>query len=785
MKLEQLPKVLQKIIIAIISFIAPFIVIFAIWPWIFAKKFNPITNIFLSYSNLIFDWKEILWIVLIAFAFSFIFYFIIHFFEKHNKKLFSKELNKSFMLYDEIEKIGSQEEFRNLFLVQKDKIKNSAKKNKNPNPEKPGWVIKTTNQGKNKAPTFYISANSHAFILGDTRSGKTQKFIIPTIKYNIHIQNPDLRPNLMVVDPKGELFTSLSKEIQNQGYEIVLLDFQNLGKSRGINFLAPIWDKFHQPYQNEAEKLQNYDVASNWLQKSIESIHEWETGGKDNFWSSQAKNILYAVGWYLLLYSNIDKEFTREKYVYANFIYFLSLDSFTNGSWIEVCKKTDDKLLYTFCQETILPFIKINPETLTSILANATNAMVKFNSLGLKMFSSKDETSFDNLVKQSDIEFKDKFNDKIKPFAVFITFQLDSNIGQLMIPSIINNCYSSLITIASSKPNRKNFRPFLFLGDEFGNLPPIWQMATKMSTAASYGVYFGLVLQNIQQLEKYGKESDTILSNSTLKIYFRSNDLKSLETFVKFAGKKEMIKKSYSTPEKTDKTNQGSSSESLTEENIVTVNKLAQMPPEESWIFITGQKPIHIKSDFAYQIWKDPQKSLESFYSDKESNFNFEFIEFKFENSRRLVNENFASPEKKNLFEGKELEKEISQYLEIWNKYFRRINLEKNRINQRFKRIIEELKKLVNSGSGQHQEILISSEKEKLEINFENQLNKDNLFLNQIQKIEKEINSLNSLLNSTNSWIDDSYKNSIKSQIIKKEMIISQLKNKNKESSHE
>ncbi|ASU14222.1 hypothetical protein CIB43_00311 [Mesomycoplasma hyopneumoniae] len=53
------------------------------------------------------------------------------------------------------------------------------------------------------------------------------------------------------------------------------------------------------------------------------------------------------------------------------------------------------------------------------------------------------------------------------------------------------------------------------------------------------------------------------------------------------------------------------------------------------------------------------------------------------------------------------------------------------------------------------------------------------------KKIEKEINSLNSLLNSTNSWIDDSYKNSIKSQIIKKEMIISQLKNKNKESSHE
>ncbi|WP_337898093.1 type IV secretory system conjugative DNA transfer family protein, partial [Mesomycoplasma ovipneumoniae] len=182
-----------------------------------------------------------------------------------------------------------------------------------------------------------------------------------------------------------------------------------------------------------------------------------------------------------------------------------------------------------------------------------------------------------------------------------------------------------MITIANSKPNRRNFRDFLFLGDEFGNLPSIYQMATKMSTAASYGIYFALVLQNIQQFEKYGKESDTILSNSALKIYFRSNDIKSLETFAKFAGKKDIIKKSYSQPADSKKE---STSSSLSEENIITVNKLAQMPPEESWIFITGLKPIHLKSNFAYEIWQDPQKSLESFYEGKETLFDFSAIEF-------------------------------------------------------------------------------------------------------------------------------------------------------------
>ncbi|WNM14978.1 type IV secretory system conjugative DNA transfer family protein [Mesomycoplasma ovipneumoniae] len=192
------------------------------------------------------------------------------------------------------------------------------------------------------------------------------------------------------------------------------------------------------------------------------------------------------------------------------------------GTWIEICKNSNNKELFSFYNEKIAQFISTNPDTLTSILVNAYGAISKFNSIHMKMFSSKDQTNFDELVQQSDPDFKEKFNSNIKPFSVFITFQLDSNIGQLMIPSIINNCYSSLISIANSKPNRRNFRDFLFLGDEFGNLPSVYQMGTKMSTAASYGIYFALVLQNIQQLAKYGKENDTILSNSALKIYFRS-----------------------------------------------------------------------------------------------------------------------------------------------------------------------------------------------------------------------------------------------------------------------
>ncbi|XBE78079.1 type IV secretory system conjugative DNA transfer family protein [Mesomycoplasma ovipneumoniae] len=684
--IKKLPKWGQHVFVGVISYLISFIFTFFVWPFIF--KYN-INNIFETFSLQAQDTLRMIYIILASFLALIVIYPIIWFFINLSNNKFTSELNSDFVFYDEVEKKGSKNEFNKKFLATEEK-------------QDSGWVIKTDLiNTKIKQINFFVSSKSHAFILGDTRSGKTQKFIIPTIKYNIHLKDQNKRPNLMIIDPKGELFTSLSEEIEKQGYETVLLDFQNLGKSRGINFLAPIWDKFHSSYKNESEKLQNYDVASNWLQKTIESIHEWDTNSKDSFWAKQAKEVLYMIGWYLLLYSKVDETFTRERYVFANFSYFLSLEAFRQGPWIQVCKNTDNKELSAFYEEKIAQFISTNPETLTSILVNANGAISKFTAIGLKMFSSQDATDFDKLIKQSDPEFAEQFEGKTRPFALFITFQLDSNLGQLMIPSIINNCYSSLITIANSKSNRRNFRDFLFLGDEFGNLPSIYQMATKMSTAASYGIYFGLVLQNIQQLEKYGKESDTILSNSALKIYFRSNDIKSLETFAKFAGKKDVIKKSYSQLADSKKE---STSSSLSEENIITVNKLAQMPPEESWVFITGLKPIHIKSNFAYEIWQDPQKSLESFYEGKETSFDFSAIEFDFKTkaknlkkarlSKKLEDRPMTNKEAKAKIEPDNKNKILKKRIEFQNEDKKTAVLSKNDSSE--SKDNSEIQKLIN-----------------------------------------------------------------------------------------
>ncbi|WNM15360.1 hypothetical protein [Mesomycoplasma ovipneumoniae] len=172
-------------------------------------------------------------------------------------------------------------------------------------------------------------------------------------------------------------------------------------------------------------------------------------------------------------------------------------------------------------------------------------------------------------------------------------------------------------------------------------------------------------------------------------------------------------------------------------------------------MFVTGLKPIHLKSNFAYEIWNHPQKSLDSFYDDKEVNFNFDFIEFDFEKKLNDESRNFINATQKNTLDQKELDKTITEYSIIYKKYFKKLEIEKNELNNELMKIIDKLKNLVNSSENKSN--LVANKKVKSDLNFK-----------LVEKIEKEINSLNLLLNSDKQWVDDSYKSSIKNQIVKK-----------------
>ncbi len=67
--------------------------------------------------------------------------------------------------------------------------------------------------------------------------------------------------------------------------------------------------------------------------------------------------------------------------------------------------------------------------------------------------------------------------------------------------------------------------PVWFLLDEFGNIPRIPGMDTKLTVAAGRGIRFLLALQDLAQLKKYGDASQTMTGNCDTWLFPRTDDV--------------------------------------------------------------------------------------------------------------------------------------------------------------------------------------------------------------------------------------------------------------------
>ena len=85
-----------------------------------------------------------------------------------------------------------------------------------------GFVIQTIESGSRTFANY--KGGVHCLILGTTGSGKTIRFVIPTMQF---LARSALRPSIVVTDPKGELYFGQSKLFQERGYDVLTLNSIN------------------------------------------------------------------------------------------------------------------------------------------------------------------------------------------------------------------------------------------------------------------------------------------------------------------------------------------------------------------------------------------------------------------------------------------------------------------------------------------------------------------------------------------------------------------------------
>lgn len=340
----------------------------------------------------------------------------------------------------------------------------------------------------------------HTLILGSTGSMKTRLFIMPTV-FTLGLAGE----NMVIADPKGEIYDASSSFLKNKGYEVKVLNLRDMSRSDSWNPLDECF-RLYQEGNTEESLKRAMDFVASLMDPHMKTTN-------DIFWPAAAKQFIEGCVETVIRGSKKVEE--------CNMASVLSFVSFTRGGG----GSSSDSVLRDFV--TKLPpsnSIRQHMETTVCNAPNTMSGILGLVSSGLQPFVSS--KSLQKISARSTIDIH-AFKDPKKKVAVFVLVPDESTTFHFFIASFIKQLYSAAIEDAfkcgGALPRRLNF-----LLDEFANIPRISDMASMITAGRSRNVRFYLVVQSDNQLKiNYGNEAETIKTNCLNWVYLASkeNDL--------------------------------------------------------------------------------------------------------------------------------------------------------------------------------------------------------------------------------------------------------------------
>ena len=123
----------------------------------------------------------------------------------------------------------------------------------------PVWYEKENGKFKD---VYYDNKSPHYVLIGSTGSGKSITVSIPIC---IQFATAKEKHSVVLTDPKAELFKTTGKIFEENGYNVVTIDFRNPTKSSKINIMQPIIDEWkeHCIYDKNMMFFLSYFIKSN------------------------------------------------------------------------------------------------------------------------------------------------------------------------------------------------------------------------------------------------------------------------------------------------------------------------------------------------------------------------------------------------------------------------------------------------------------------------------------------------------------------------------------------
>lgn len=343
------------------------------------------------------------------------------------------------------------------------------------------------------------SSDTHTLVWGSTGSLKTRCVIEPTVK--IIGKSGE---SMIINDPKAEIHNRCAAELQDKGYNIIVINIRDpeLGNS---------WNPLSIPYRfylsgdiDRAAEFAN-DVAHNLMMKEIST--------KDPFWDYSASDCLF--GLILLLFRYAKDHSLDESAVNMSSLMKLRQQLFKNTTG---AFRAQGSLLWKYASEDEL----VEASLSGSVYAPNDTRNSILSTFDQKMRTFTIRPSLLDMLANNDIDIGEIGKGKC---AVFLIIPDEKSTYNNLVSLFVKQAYEYLIYKAVSNDDLKLNQRVNFVLDEFSSLPPISSMSTLISAARSRNIRFILAVQGKHQLiKRYGDEAETIKSNCANWIYLTSRE---------------------------------------------------------------------------------------------------------------------------------------------------------------------------------------------------------------------------------------------------------------------
>lgn len=334
-------------------------------------------------------------------------------------------------------------------------------------------LAKDVTQNNNSKETLL---NNNDLIIGPSGAGKTSGYVIPNLLYS--------EESKIVVDTKSTLYAQYGDELMENGYKVMLLDFDNQEQSIGYNPFEFIgYDPVNQRYNDQ-------DILT------ISRALVPSSNTRDPFWENSARGLLSAIiALSLEVYGNGPKTLNHILDIFSE----IGTPEY-NQRFMEAYEMNEDSLAYRLHLLTD----KVKDASTTKSCIHST--------LSERLLNLSSPTINGILSKETRINFSKLGEEKA---VLFVSVSDTDRSKDMLFDLFYTQAIQQLCKEADTSDNKALEVPVRIILDDFAANTTIDGFDKITSVIRSRNLSVSVILQSMTQLVgMYGEASATTIMNN-------------------------------------------------------------------------------------------------------------------------------------------------------------------------------------------------------------------------------------------------------------------------------